>query len=71
MARYKWEHAQDWLQDRIAGAGEDELLELAKAMAGTLDGDQIQDLFQDAMDNDGFFDDLDEQEEDEQEEDEN
>lgn len=56
---YRWSHPSDWLAEKINGfeAGTEfaKLREFALAMAGTLDGDQIQDLFQSDMDGDGYF----------------
>ena len=55
MAKYKWEHAQCWLEQKIDNWSENELKYAAKVMAMKLDGDQIQDLFEHEMDEDGFF----------------
>lgn len=59
-----YEHAHDWLIEkltdlttRMSGVGTevDTMFEYARDMAGKLDGDQIQDLFQSDMDEDDFF----------------
>jgi hypothetical protein len=63
MARYRYESHHDWLAQRLQGLASDgnaaELLNFANCMAGKLDGDTIQELFERDMDADGFFDDLD------------
>ncbi len=57
MSKYKWSHPGEWLQDAINEADTiEELRDLAHALAGVLDGDQIQDLFQAGMTGDGYFD---------------
>lgn len=60
--RYKWDHPSEWLEQRIQTltTQEDhiELASIAHALAGRLDGDSIQDLFQAEMDDDGYFQDL-------------
>lgn len=52
----------DWLHSRLTdlgqkttGVGATDLLDIARAMAGQLDGDTIQDLFQSDMNNDDYF----------------
>lgn len=53
-----WERAHDWLMDVIsnhAAESKAELVSLARDMATALDSDQIQDLFQSDMDDDGYF----------------
>lgn len=59
MARYKWDSAYEWLeeksQDWDATRLRTELLDLARQT----DGDTIQDSFQSEMDSDGYFRDLD------------
>lgn len=66
--KYKWDHPSDWLTEKLNGfeAGTEfgKLREFALAIAGELDGDQIQDLFQSDMDADGYFDDQNEPDED-------
>ena len=52
---YKWESARDWLDDKIADAGEDVLREYLSAIVTELDNDTIQDIFKGEMDSDGFF----------------
>ena len=59
MPRYKWDSAQEWLQDKLASLGEDALLAYAKDIAEMLDTDTIQDKFKDEMHSDYFFKDLD------------
>ena len=57
-----WSHAQEWLQDWIANLGKEttgaranELISLTRTLAGELDGDQIQNVFQSDMDSEDFF----------------
>lgn len=53
-----WESAHDWLIDAInnhASESKAELVSLARDMATALDSDQIQDVFQSDMDDDGYF----------------
>jgi hypothetical protein len=56
MTDYRWEHPLDWLTVAI-GACEDiaDLGYIARRLASKLDGDQIQDLFADEMEADGYF----------------
>jgi hypothetical protein len=57
-----YEHAQEWLQDWIGRLAEEttgrcanELISLARTLAGELDGDKIQEIFQADMAGDDFF----------------
>ncbi len=59
---YRWTHPSEWLADKISSYTSlrdadaiTQLADLARALAGLLDGDQIQDLFQAEMDADGYF----------------
>ena len=59
----KWNHPQDRLDDYLTSLAEPpvsvcNLLGIARTLAGKLDSDQIQDLFQDEMEADGYFDPL-------------
>lgn len=57
--KFKWSHPTEWLNDKINGYEVlqfHELRDLALAMASKLDGDEIQDLFEPAMNDDGYFD---------------
>jgi hypothetical protein len=60
--RYRWSHPSEWLDDRIrtltTEEDHDALADIAQSLAGRLDGDSIQDLFQSEMDADGYFQDL-------------
>lgn len=58
MRRYKYESAQQWLQQKIAQANLEDLRSIAVSLASELDEDRIQDLFQDEMEADGFFEEL-------------
>ncbi len=52
---YRWSDPHDWLMDKLEGAGEDAILAYAKAMVRSLDADTLQELFQNEMDADGYF----------------
>ena len=56
---YKWAHPSEWLNDYItelAQRGDVETLAFtARELAEKLDGDQIQDIYQQVMDCDGYF----------------
>lgn len=53
--KYKWDSAQEWLQQYLASLGPVELLQEARNLATKLDGDEIQDLYQSDMDAQGYF----------------
>lgn len=54
--KYKWDHPSDWLHEHINGHENlEDLKRVARQLASQLDGDQIQDEFQDRMDEDGYF----------------
>lgn len=64
MARYKYTDAHDWLEERITGTSDlDYLRGIIRALAGKCDGDDMQELFQREMSDDGYFTDLDAEEE--------
>lgn len=51
-----WLHSRlDTLAQKTEGDGAADLLDIARTIAGQLDGDTIQDLFQSDMDNDDYF----------------
>jgi hypothetical protein len=58
--RHRWAHPSDWLDYYMEQDthDRDDIIQIAKALAGRLDGDSLQDLFQDEMDTDGYFKDL-------------
>ncbi len=60
--RYQWRYASEWLQDKVdalAAAGNNaELKGIIDALMGKLAEDDVQDLFQHEMSEDGFFRDL-------------
>lgn len=60
MTRYRWSHPLEWLDEKLDTLPPAEVLSWAKQLAQQLDGDQIQDLFQQDMDDDGYFTELDE-----------
>lgn len=55
----EWSSAHDWLRSFLIDAAEDclaaKLLNAAQELANALDADTIQDLFQDEMEDDGYF----------------
>lgn len=59
---YRWASAHDWLQAHIHNFfrtnRNDKLREIAQQLANQLDADEIQDLFQNEMDADGYFEQL-------------
>lgn len=55
MSEYKWSNPLDWLADRIANAEESELRGILHAVIDKLDADEVQDIFQAEMDEDGYF----------------
>lgn len=59
--RYKWATAHEWLFNALENGPHDsnELNSRIRNILSKLDGDTIQDEFQDLMDSDGFFVDLD------------
>ncbi len=56
---YRWGHPGEWLDDKIKDlcTQEDvtELASIARSLAGALDSDQLQDIFQTEMAADGYF----------------
>ncbi len=63
MSKYKWSHPAEWLNHKIDDSKEasfavTELASMCRLLASKLDGDTIQDLFQDEMDEDGYFQEL-------------
>lgn len=59
MARYRWQYPVDWLSEAALKWDERRLYQAVLSLAGRLDSDAIQDLFQEDMDADGYFTDLD------------
>jgi hypothetical protein len=57
MKRYKWQSAMDWLRDHVDESRGDnaELFSIIDSLLTKLTNDDIQDLFQFDMANDGFF----------------
>jgi hypothetical protein len=55
MTEYKWANPQAWLLDRAETWSREELFAALHDLALCLDADSIQDLFQEAMDADGYF----------------
>jgi len=54
---YKWNNPQEWFQSYVERNKDNpvELFNLCLLLAGQLDSDTIQDLFQADMDADGYF----------------
>lgn len=55
MARYKWDNPAEWLSEKAQSWGEDALRAALNELARHVDFDDIQDIFQDEMDADGYF----------------
>lgn len=55
--KYRWSNPHEWLQEAVAKKqiNTNDLLTLINQ---SVDGDQIQDLFQNDMDKDGYFDEV-------------
>jgi len=54
--QYKWDSPHDWLGDYIDHSQTpEEIRYIACTLASVLDSDQIQDLFQSEMSDDGYF----------------
>ena len=62
MMAYKWKCPHDWLDEQVdehAAAGRiEELVVIIAALAGRLDDDSIQDLFEEDMAGAGYFDEI-------------
>lgn len=59
MARYKYNNAHEWFHEYTQRLESSALHSIANDLADKLDGDTIQDMFQNEMDADGYFRDLD------------
>ena len=63
MPRYKYESAHAWFEELLHRTGRDEgaagLEQLARMLAQGVNEDTLQDLFQNEMEEDGYFDNLD------------
>lgn len=53
--KYRWTHAGEWLNEKLEEGDPATVLQMARVMALSLDGDTIQELFELEMDSDGFF----------------
>ncbi len=51
----KWDCPHEWLLEKIETTGEQELLSISRKIGMKLSHDDIQELFQDEMDDDGYF----------------
>jgi hypothetical protein len=56
--KYKWATPQEWLVDKAQTADETWLFEAVQSMAYRLDADSVQDIFQEDMSLDGYFEEL-------------
>jgi hypothetical protein len=54
----KWDAAHEWLVHKASTWSHDELLRTFYQVVKLLDGAQIEDLFQDEMELDGYFDEV-------------
>lgn len=53
---YRWPTVFDWLRDKSEQMDRDELRSALMQVAVKCDPDEIQDIFESEMDNDGYFD---------------
>jgi hypothetical protein len=53
--KYRWSHPTEWFAEKIAEGDESTLRGYLNALLSGLDGDTIQDAFQDEMETDGYF----------------
>lgn len=56
---YKWESPRAWLIDYLSGLDIVQLFRETMLLIDFLDDDNIQDLYQDDMDRDGYFEEVD------------
>lgn len=55
MAKYKWDNPTEWLLEKMADWDNEECRHALERLIERMDFDTIQDLFQDEMDEDGYF----------------
>ena len=55
MSKYKWDSPFEWLAEKAEDWDREQLLDTLTTVAGALDSDTLQDIFQDEMDQDGYF----------------
>lgn len=58
MSKYRWETPHDWIWEKIA-EGEFTAYEVLQDVLPKMDSDDLQDIYQEEMDKDGYFNDLD------------
>jgi len=58
MNKYKYNSVYEWLNERIINADEKELRYIAHELSRKVNPDDIQDLFQNEMEEDGYFEEL-------------
>lgn len=56
MTKYKWDYPLEWLEEKLNETSDPDVLRTyALELARKHDSDTLQDLFQDDMDTDGYF----------------
>ena len=55
MAEYKWKNAHQWLRNKLIKYSDAELLSIMDRLIVIVSEDQIQDEFQQEMEDDGYF----------------
>lgn len=58
---YRWKNPHHWLMDKMREANGGQLLNITVALLRMVDADQIQDRFEREMDEDGYFDEVEEE----------
>lgn len=59
MSKYKYEHPYEWLREYVSNIKDEQTLKsIIFSLMSKCDGDMIQDIFQNEMDNDGYFDEI-------------
>lgn len=57
MTKYKWGSPHEWLSEKILLADIEDCQHIARRLVAVVTADEIQDLFQLWMEEDGYFDD--------------
>jgi len=58
MNKYKYNSVYEWFNEKIINADEKELRHIAHELSRKVNPDDIQDLFQNEMEEDGYFEEL-------------
>jgi len=58
MNKYKYNSVYEWFNEKIINADEKELRYIAHELSRKVNPDDIQDLFQNEMEEDGYFEEL-------------